>query len=104
VGTRRAGDCRGRQLLDSGQARPDPLRLGLDADARGALRDSGGRATGDIVTLGPPLRGRWYETTAIPEIRDQAAALARHLLTRLAQAGPGDGRQQLILRSAAPSR
>ena len=28
---------------------------------------------------GPTLRGLAYETTAIPEIRDQAAALARHL-------------------------
>jgi hypothetical protein len=27
-----------------------------------------------IFTLGPPLRGLWYETTAIPEIRDQAAS------------------------------
>jgi len=69
-----------RQLLDSGLARPDPLRLGLDADACGALRDAGGTAAGDIVTLGPPLRGRRYETTAIPEIRDQAAAIARQLL------------------------
>ena len=78
-----------RQLLDSGLARPDPLRLGLDADARGALRDAGGTAVGDIVTLGPLLRGRRYETTAIPEIRDQAAAIARHLLSTQAQAGPG---------------
>ncbi len=78
-----------RQLLDSGLARPDPLRLGLDADARGALRDAGGTAASDIVTLGPLLRGRRYETTAIPEIRDQAAAIARHLLSTQAQAGPG---------------
>jgi len=78
-----------RQLLDSGLARPDPLRLGLDADARGALRDAGGMAASDIVTLGPPLRGLRYETTAIPEIRDQAAAIARHLLSTQAQAGPG---------------
>ena len=54
----------------------DPLRLGLDTDARGAA----GRPATDIFALGPPLRGRWYETTAIQEIRDQAAALARHLL------------------------
>ena len=78
-----------RHLLDSGLARPDPLRLGLDTDPRGALRDAAGRPASDIVTLGPPLRGRWYETTAIPEIRDQAAALARHLLTRQAHADPG---------------
>jgi uncharacterized NAD(P)/FAD-binding protein YdhS len=75
-----------RQLLDSGLARPDPLRLGLDADARGALRDADGAAASDIVTLGPLLRGRRYETTAIPEIRDQAAAIARHLLRAQAQA------------------
>jgi uncharacterized NAD(P)/FAD-binding protein YdhS len=78
-----------RHLLDQGLARPDPLRLGLDTDTHGALRDANGRAAGDIVTLGPPLRGRWYETTAIPEIRDQAATLARHLLTKQAYASPG---------------
>ena len=78
-----------RYLLDCGLARPDPLRLGLDTDARGALRDAGGRPASDIVALGPPLRGRWYETTAIPEIRDQAAALARHLLTTRAHARRG---------------
>jgi uncharacterized NAD(P)/FAD-binding protein YdhS len=83
------GDPLLRHLLDAGLARPDPLRLGLDADARGALRDASGRSASDIVTLGPVLRGRWYETTAIPEIRDQAAALARYLLTAQAQAGPG---------------
>jgi uncharacterized NAD(P)/FAD-binding protein YdhS len=33
-----------------------------------------------LVALGPPLRGQLYETTAIPEIRDQAAALAGPLL------------------------
>jgi uncharacterized NAD(P)/FAD-binding protein YdhS len=45
-------------------------------------------AAGDIYALGPPLRGIWYETTAIPEIRDQAAALARLLVTRMAHVGP----------------
>jgi uncharacterized NAD(P)/FAD-binding protein YdhS len=78
-----------RHLLESGLARPDPLRLGLDADACGALRDAGGTAASDIVTLGPLLRGRRYETTAIPEIRDQATVIARHLLSTLAQAGSG---------------
>ena len=78
-----------RHLLDHGLARPDPLRLGLDADARGALRDTSGRVASDIFTLGPLLRGLRYESTAIPEIRDQAAVLARVLAARWAQAGPG---------------
>jgi uncharacterized NAD(P)/FAD-binding protein YdhS len=69
-----------RGLLDSGLARPDPLRLGIEADARGALLNVSGRPSESIFTLGPPLRGQLYETTAIPEIRDQAAALAGQLL------------------------
>jgi uncharacterized NAD(P)/FAD-binding protein YdhS len=69
-----------RGLLDSGLARPDPLRLGLEVDARGALISASGRPSDRIVALGPPLRGQLYETTAIPEIRDQAAALAGRLL------------------------
>ena len=73
-----------RQLLDAGLARPDPLRLVLDIGPRGAVRDAHGRPAADIFALGPLLRGSRYETTAIPEIRDQAVALARHLL-----AGPG---------------
>jgi uncharacterized NAD(P)/FAD-binding protein YdhS len=38
--------------------------------------DANGTASDVLYTLGPPLRGLWYETTAIPEIREQAAALA----------------------------
>jgi uncharacterized NAD(P)/FAD-binding protein YdhS len=66
-----------RDLLDRGLARPDPLRLGVDADSSGALLDAAGRPSGRLFTLGPTLRGCRYETTAIPEIRDQAVALAR---------------------------
>jgi uncharacterized NAD(P)/FAD-binding protein YdhS len=69
-----------RGLLDSGLARPDSLRLGIEADARGALLNVSGTASDVVFTLGPPLRGQLYETTAIPEIRDQAAALAGPLL------------------------
>jgi uncharacterized NAD(P)/FAD-binding protein YdhS len=78
-----------RQLLDAGLARPDPLRLGLDTGPRGAVRDALGRPASDIFALGPLLRGSRYETTAIPEIRDQAVALAGHLLARQANARPG---------------
>ena len=75
----RAADPLLRDLLGRGLARPDPLRLGIDADSAGAVLDAAGKPSSTIFTLGPPLRGLRYETTAIPEIRDQAAALARHL-------------------------
>ena len=75
----RTGDPLLRGLLRRGLARPDPLRLGLDATPGGAVLDAAGRPSGTLFTLGPPLRGLWYETTAIPEIRTQAAALALRL-------------------------
>jgi uncharacterized NAD(P)/FAD-binding protein YdhS len=65
-----------RDLFATGTARPDPLRLGIDAAASGAVLDAGGARSDILFTLGPPLKGLWYETGAIPEIRDQAAALA----------------------------
>ena len=65
-----------RDLVSQGLARPDPLRLGLDASLDGAVLDAAGTASATLFTLGPTLRGVRYETTAIPEIRDQAAALA----------------------------
>jgi uncharacterized NAD(P)/FAD-binding protein YdhS len=74
------GDPLLRELIGSGLARPDPLRLGIDAAPDGAVRDAGGEPSDRIFTLGPPLRGVRYETTAIPEIRDQAAALAGRLI------------------------
>jgi uncharacterized NAD(P)/FAD-binding protein YdhS len=66
-------------LVAAGIARPGPLGLGLDADPGGAVRDAAGRPHGDLFALGPPLRGVRYETTAVPEIRAQAAALADRL-------------------------
>jgi len=65
-----------RDLLGRGLARPDPLWLGLDASPDGAVLDAAGTPSATVFTLGPTLRGVVYETTAIPEIRDQAAALA----------------------------
>jgi uncharacterized NAD(P)/FAD-binding protein YdhS len=73
-----------RDLLGRGLARPDRHRLGIDAGPDGAVLDSAGTPSATLFTLGPPLRGLRYETTAIPEIRDQAAALAGQLATTLA--------------------
>jgi uncharacterized NAD(P)/FAD-binding protein YdhS len=42
--------------------------------------DASGAPSELLFTLGPPLRGQLYETTAVPEIRGQAAALAARLV------------------------
>ena len=72
-----------RDLLSRGLARPDPHRLGIDASPAGAVLDLAGAPSSTLFTLGPTLRGVRYETTAVPEIRDQATALAQHLVTTL---------------------
>jgi uncharacterized NAD(P)/FAD-binding protein YdhS len=69
-----------RDLLRQKLVRPDPLFLGLDATSEGALLDAFGEASDFLYTLGPARKGSLWETTAVPEIRRQAAELAEHLL------------------------
>lgn len=86
-------------LVTAGIARPGPLGLGLDADAGGAVLDLAGRPHEGLFTLGPTLRGVRYETTAIPEIRAQAAALADRLAFP-GRSGHGQiGRKNQVVRS-----
>ena len=68
-----------KHLRRRGYVRPDSLALGLDAAEDGALIDASGRRSKIFYTIGPLLKGKLWETTAVPEIRAQAAALARSL-------------------------
>lgn len=68
-------------LLDQGLIRPDPLALGIDVAADGAVISAQGTPSPWLYTLGPTCRGNLWETIAVTEIRDQAVALARTLLT-----------------------
>ena len=80
TGNVRAGGSRLLETLcSSGAVRPHPLALGLDTRADGAVRDARGRASETLFALGPLRRGELWESTAVPEIRAQAHALAQHL-------------------------
>jgi uncharacterized NAD(P)/FAD-binding protein YdhS len=87
------GDVRsgGSRLLDTLQAagvvRPHPLALGLDTCRDGALRNGQGQTSATLFAIGPLRRGELWETTAIPEIRSQAEALARRLVSQRTLAG-----------------
>ena len=70
-------------LLESGIVRTDPLGQGLLTDNDGALIGRDGAQSNVVFTLGPMRRGTLLETTAIPEIREQAAGLARRLLAQI---------------------
>lgn len=64
------------QLLADGLATPDPLQLGLAAEADGQLLDARGRAQPGLYGIGSLLRGNLWECTAMPEIRAAARQLA----------------------------
>ncbi|HLO48567.1 MAG TPA: hydroxyacylglutathione hydrolase, partial [Kamptonema sp.] len=80
-------DCRKLQhpltanLLEQGLIRPDRLGLGLDTASNGALISAGDAVSKLLYTLGPPRKGSLWETTAVPEIRLQAANLASELIS-----------------------
>jgi uncharacterized NAD(P)/FAD-binding protein YdhS len=61
-------------------ARPDPLFLGLDVSGDGALIDACGEGSDFLYAVGPARKGSLWETTAVPEIREQVSRLATLLL------------------------
>jgi uncharacterized NAD(P)/FAD-binding protein YdhS len=80
---RRSDDPLVLELLATGGARPGPLGLGLETDGAGRVA---GTAAPLVWTLGAPRRGELWETTAIPEIRGQAAGVAAGVLAALSAA------------------
>lgn len=72
-----------QDLVRRGLARPDPLRLGFDVDDDNRVRDLSGEASPTLLAVGPATRGTSWETTAVPDIRIQAAAVAEMVLAAL---------------------
>lgn len=70
-------------LRSQGLIRPNPLGLGIATAANGAVRSATGGESSLLYTLGTPRKGDLWETIAVPELRGQAAALAKTLLRSL---------------------
>ncbi|HET9944147.1 MAG TPA: FAD/NAD(P)-binding protein, partial [Actinomycetes bacterium] len=82
---RRAGDPFLDHLLAAGVATAGPLGLGLATDD-GRLVDARGTSAAPLWTLGAMRRGELWESTAVPEIRGQAAGVASAVHEALATA------------------
>ena len=78
-------------LLARGLIHPDRLFLGLEVAPDGALQSVSGDYSKSFYTLGSPRRGQLYETTAVPELRQQARQLARRLVDDLQPIMAADG-------------
>ncbi|MFZ7146560.1 MAG: FAD/NAD(P)-binding protein, partial [Bacteroidota bacterium] len=69
-------------LLRKKFIQPDEMKLGIDATADGRIIDENGKASNSIFTLGSLLKGKLWESTAVPELRKQAELLADILLAK----------------------
>lgn len=66
-----------RSLLDAGGVTPDHLGIGVE------ITDDG-RAGPRLWAMGPLTKGRYWEIIAVPDIREQAAAVADDIARELA--------------------
>ena len=69
-----------KNLLHTGLGTWDPLHMGLHCAPSGALIDAGGRTSDALFALGPLCKATLWESTAVPEIREQVAGLVEHLM------------------------
>jgi uncharacterized NAD(P)/FAD-binding protein YdhS len=75
-------------LMRQKLARPDPLFMGLDVAADGALIDAHGDVSDLLYAIGPARKGSLWETIAVPELRVQVSELSRLLVTSLSGKQP----------------
>ena len=68
-----------RSLLANGVMRADSLALGIEVSHDGRVIGADGVAVDSLWYLGPWLRARDWEATAVPELRAHAARLAQRL-------------------------
>jgi uncharacterized NAD(P)/FAD-binding protein YdhS len=68
-------------LLVHGWVRRDSLSLGLDVTADGNAVAADGSAVPDLHVVGTLRKALTWESTAVPELRQQAAQIAARILT-----------------------
>jgi uncharacterized NAD(P)/FAD-binding protein YdhS len=75
------------RLLEMGLASYDPLRIGIGTDDHGRLIGASGKSAAHLYALGPLRKATLWETTAVPEIREQALELAERIVSQLSENG-----------------
>jgi uncharacterized NAD(P)/FAD-binding protein YdhS len=68
-------------LLVHGWVQPDALSLGLETASDGAVIDAFGQPSNDLYIVGTLRKPALWESSAVPELRAQAAAVAERLLS-----------------------
>ncbi len=68
------------RLQQSGRLQPCPHGLGLQVDEAYRILNASGQGQPGLHYLGPHLRAQRWEATAVPELREHAAALAAQVV------------------------
>jgi uncharacterized NAD(P)/FAD-binding protein YdhS len=69
-----------RSLLRRGWIRPGAHGLGIETDDTGAVVAADGTTNRRVYAIGSVRRGQLWEIIAVPELRQQAAALAQRII------------------------
>lgn len=80
----RSGGQLFENLLQQKLIKPDPLELGLLTNDDGAAIDGAGRGSSWLYLIGPLRKAQLWESTAVPELREQARKLASVFCDELA--------------------
>lgn len=72
-----------KQLLADGLVTADPHGLGIETSDDGAPIGTNGQPSPNMSVIGPLRKGQAWENTAVPELRKQAAEIARQTLLSL---------------------
>lgn len=72
-----------RPLLEAGTLSSDELKLGLLTDGLGRAIKAGGGTHSDLLIAGTLRKATLWESTAVPELRQQAQTAARTALSEL---------------------
>jgi uncharacterized NAD(P)/FAD-binding protein YdhS len=72
-----------QNLFDRGLVQADELDMGIKSDVNFRVMDGGGYVSEFLFALGPLLKGSLWETTAVPELRNQALRVAETILASL---------------------
>lgn len=101
-------DSLATRLTAKGLIRPGPLGMGIDTDETSRARDTEGASVPWLWSVGALLRGRLFETTAVPEIRKQAEQLGLqvhdYLAARKRRPRLGETRAPGLVKHATPAR
>jgi uncharacterized NAD(P)/FAD-binding protein YdhS len=72
-------------LLMSGALQPDALSLGIETTRNGNPVSANGEEHADLFLVGTLRKSTDWESTAVPELRQQAATVAASVITLLMQ-------------------